>query len=114
MIIEIHVLEKLLEDDSHRDADVDIHRQIVKITKSPIIQRIYRSIEQLSQMSRERTGNIPGVREQAKKDHPEIIQTIISHDPEAAREAMLKHLTFVEIKLKEDISSSNPVSTEED
>jgi GntR family transcriptional regulator, transcriptional repressor for pyruvate dehydrogenase complex len=109
---EIQKLVQLLEEDTLRDADIDIHREIVEITKNPIIKRIYKSIEQLSQMSRERTGNISGVREQAKKDHPEIIQTIISRDPKAAQEAMLKHLAFIEIKLREDISSSDRDKTE--
>jgi GntR family transcriptional regulator, transcriptional repressor for pyruvate dehydrogenase complex len=106
---EIQRLEEIIEMDSIRDMDLDIHRQIVEISKNPILKRVYLSIEQLSQASRQRTSSIPGVREQAQKDHPEIVQAIIERDPEAAREAMLKHLMFVEVKLRKDINSSKTI-----
>ena len=54
-------------------------------------------------MSRQRTRRIPGVREQAMKDPGAIVEAIIARDSRAARKAMLKHLSFVEVKLREDM-----------
>lgn len=103
---EISEIKSLLTQDAQRDIDVDMHRMIVDIAKNPIIKRVYTSIEQLSRMSRERTGTLEGVREQARRDHPEIIQAIISKDKQAAENAMLRHLTFIETKLREDIEKT--------
>jgi GntR family transcriptional repressor for pyruvate dehydrogenase complex len=103
---EIEKLTALAEQDAYQDMDVELHRQIVEITKNPIIRRIYSSIEKLGQMSRQRTNNIPGVRAQSQKDHVFIVKAITSRNPEEARDAMLKHLSFVEEKLREDIRPS--------
>lgn len=101
---EILKLNEIIKKDNFYDMDVELHQQIVEITKNPIIKRIYASIAKLGQMSRMRTANLPGVREQSQKDHALIVKAITSRNSEAARMAMLKHLSFVEEKLREDIA----------
>lgn len=103
---EISQLKLKLDDEDIRNVDIGLHSEIAKLSKNPILMRIYSSIERLSQISRDRTGSIPGVREQAEKDHEKIVEAIISKDPETAKNAMLEHLQFVESKLKEDLKSN--------
>ena len=100
---EIQELQRIIAQDNFYDMDIQLHRQIVEITKNPIIRRIYSSIEKLGEMSRKRTAQLPGVREQSRRDHEKIVNAIISRNPDAARDAMLKHLAFVEEQLKQDI-----------
>lgn len=102
---EIIHLQKKLDLNSLRDIDTELHREIAELTKNPILIRIYASIDRLSLMSRNRTGSLPGVREQATIDHTRIVKAIIAHDPEEAKLAMMQHLTFVERKLKEDLAA---------
>lgn len=102
---EIIHLQKKLDLNSVRDIDTELHREIAELTKNPILIRIYASIDRLSLMSRNRTGSLPGVREQATIDHTRIVKAIIAHDPEEAKLAMMQHLTFVERKLKEDLAA---------
>lgn len=102
---EIAKLQSILDLHTLRDIDIELHREIAELSKNPIIKRIYSSIERLSHISRSRTGSLPGVREQASVDHARIVKAIIAHDPEEAKNSMLAHLTFVESKLREDLSS---------
>ncbi len=104
--VECEKLQATLAEDAFNDEDVMLHRQVVEATKNPILIRIYATIERLSQTSRDRTGKMPGVREQSQKDHAQIVKAVVSRDPKAAEKAMLKHLTFIENNLMEDISSS--------
>ncbi len=100
---EIQELEKIIQQDNFYDMDIQLHRKIVEITKNPIIRRVYSSIEKLGEMSRKRTAQLPGVRDQSRKDHEKIVEAIIARDPNAARDAMMQHLTFVEEQLKINI-----------
>ncbi|MDX9851523.1 MAG: FadR/GntR family transcriptional regulator [Anaerolineaceae bacterium] len=102
---EISQLKMKLELEDVRNIDIGLHSEIARLSKNPILIRIYSSIERLSQISRNRTGSIPGVREQASIDHENIVNAIISNDPEESRKRMLEHLQFVERKLKEDLAA---------
>jgi GntR family transcriptional repressor for pyruvate dehydrogenase complex len=58
------------------------------------------SIHRLSQASRRRTVVLPGVMQQTYQDHQAIVQALTAHDPTAAYQAMLTHLTHIEQRLR--------------
>jgi GntR family transcriptional regulator, transcriptional repressor for pyruvate dehydrogenase complex len=66
-------------------------------THNLILSRIQSSLAQLSQANCRRTAHIPAAREQAYQDHQAILTALKSRDPVAAHEAMLQHLTHMEI-----------------
>ncbi|HET8846243.1 MAG TPA: FCD domain-containing protein, partial [Ktedonobacteraceae bacterium] len=49
---------------------------------------------------------LPGIAHQVIEDHQAIIQALKLHDPEAARQAMYQHLTYVEQRLLNDLANS--------
>jgi GntR family transcriptional regulator, transcriptional repressor for pyruvate dehydrogenase complex len=60
-------------------------------------------IRRLSRASRQRTTDLPGIKEQVVADHQAIVNALHAHDPEAAQAAMLRHLNNVEHRLRESI-----------
>ncbi|MBX3058149.1 MAG: FadR family transcriptional regulator [Anaerolineae bacterium] len=81
-------------------ADLELHTQITRAARNPILLRLMESIHQLGLASRRRTGHLPGVTEQSTADHQRIVDALANRDPVAARAAMLAHLENVEEKLK--------------
>jgi DNA-binding FadR family transcriptional regulator len=114
---EIPVLQALLDlsvkcvadRNKFREADIELHRKIAEIARNPILNRFVRSVEKLSMESRDRTGKIPGVREQAAKDHVSIVNAIINRDPELARKAMFTHLDALENRYRATLEVSDTV-----
>jgi GntR family transcriptional repressor for pyruvate dehydrogenase complex len=82
-------------------ADVELHKKITQAAQNPILSRIIDSIGKLSIASRQRTVEISGIREQTIEDHRAIVAALKSHNPEAAQQAMLQHLSNVEQRLME-------------
>src|SRR5262249_43801171 len=87
-------------------ADVELHEIITEAAASPILSRIMASISHLSLASRQRTVVLPGIADQVIADHRAIIQALKQRDPEAARQAMYQHLTYVEQRLRDDLAAS--------
>lgn len=87
-------------------ADVELHEIITEAAASPILSRIMASISHLSLASRKRTSVLPGIAQRVIADHRAIIQALKQHDPEAARQAMYQHLTYVEQRLLDDLANS--------
>jgi GntR family transcriptional regulator, transcriptional repressor for pyruvate dehydrogenase complex len=83
------------------DSDLELHNKILQITRNPILSLFMRSVTKLSIMSRKRTNEYPDVRQQTVLDHSRIIQAIVSHRTEEAKNAMKEHLDHVEKKLNE-------------
>jgi GntR family transcriptional repressor for pyruvate dehydrogenase complex len=105
-INEMHeVLDKYLEGamrgEPFRESDHDLHRHIAKTSKNPILADFLISIEALTLESRKQTSALPGIREAATKQHEEIVTAIANRDPDAAREAMYTHLSFIENAYRE-------------
>ena len=65
-----------------------------------ILSRISDSIGKLSFASRRRTVEISGIREQTLEDHRAIVTALQARDPEAAQQAMLRHLNNVEQRMR--------------
>jgi GntR family transcriptional repressor for pyruvate dehydrogenase complex len=89
-------------------ADEQLHKTITQAARNPIMSRVIDSISRLLLVSRSRTVEIAGVREQTVEDHRAIIAALKRRDPEAAQEAMLQHLNNVEQRLLH----SHPFATE--
>lgn len=75
--------------------DIDLHRRIMEVAGNRIIQAFMHSIDRISIYSRRRTGDDMEVRRQAVDDHREIVTALKAHDPDAARKAMVAHLSHV-------------------
>ncbi len=75
--------------------DIDLHRRIMEVSGNRIIQAFMHSIDRISIYSRRRTGDDMEVRRQAVDDHREIVTALKAHDPDAARKAMIAHLSHV-------------------
>ncbi|HXV99003.1 MAG TPA: FadR/GntR family transcriptional regulator [Anaerolineae bacterium] len=82
------------------EADLELHKRIVTAAQNPLLGRFMDSISQLGLVSRSRTTEIPGLIKQSAADHQAIVAALKAHDPEAAQQAMLRHLDNVEQKLK--------------
>ena len=81
------------------ETDLDLHEYITEAAGNPILSRFMASISRLGLASRRRTVEIPGVREQAVEDHRAIVAALKARDPEAARQAMLRHLENIDARL---------------
>ena len=75
--------------------DFDIHDAIIQASKNPIFIKIASSIARLSRESRKRTTFLPTVRSHAHEDHKILATHLRAHDPQAAQEAMERHLEAV-------------------
>jgi len=89
-------------------ADEQLHKTITKAAGNPIMSRVVDSISRLLMVSRSRTVEITGVREQTVEDHRAIVAALKRRDPEAAQEAMLQHLNNVE----QGLLDSHPFATD--
>jgi GntR family transcriptional repressor for pyruvate dehydrogenase complex len=99
--IHLKSVESVNDSKTFMDSDLDLHNKILQITRNPILNLFMRSVTKLSIMSRRRTNEYPDVRQQTVLDHSKIIQAIVSHNSEEAKNAMKEHLDHVEKKLNE-------------
>jgi GntR family transcriptional repressor for pyruvate dehydrogenase complex len=82
-------------------ADVELHTMIIAAARNPILARFMESLNQLGLASRRRTAELPGVMAQSVEDHQALVAALKARDPEAARQAMLRHLDRVGKKLSQ-------------
>jgi GntR family transcriptional regulator, transcriptional repressor for pyruvate dehydrogenase complex len=75
--------------------DIDLHRRIMEAAGNRIIQSFMHIIDRISIYSRRRTGEDIDIRSQAVNDHRAIVTALKAHDPDAARSAMIAHLSHV-------------------
>jgi GntR family transcriptional regulator, transcriptional repressor for pyruvate dehydrogenase complex len=99
--IHLKSVESVNDSKTFMDSDLELHNKILQITRNPILSLFMRSVTKLSIMSRKRTNEYPDVRQQTVLDHSKIIQAIVSHNSEEAKNAMKEHLDHVEKKLNE-------------
>jgi GntR family transcriptional repressor for pyruvate dehydrogenase complex len=97
-------IETVDDPDTFLKIDYELHDKIAQIAQNPILNRLMSGVAQLSRASRQRTGEAAAVRHQATEDHRVIVAAIAAHDPVAAREAMLSHLSHVEASLMDSAS----------
>ncbi len=89
-------------DDPERFSELDIamHMAVCAAAANFLLLQFMNIISTLGRVSRERTGGLPAVREAALEDHRQIVEALRRHDPDAAEEAMRRHLDHVDAGLK--------------
>lgn len=87
-------------------ADIELHSLIVEATGNPLLMSLYGSIAHLGIATRERTGYIPGVREQTLDHHKKIVKALRERDQTKSRKAMHDHLLDVEKALLRNIEET--------
>lgn len=109
---EIEVLRKLAdlpEDDTidqHAKRDTTFHLYIAKVSANPVILMVMTSVQELMQANRRKAFVVPGALAQAHYWHQEITTAIANHKPQAARQAMIEHMSQVLDALDIDINTN--------
>jgi DNA-binding FadR family transcriptional regulator len=96
---ELEAVTDLPESDTveeHVEHDNTYHLIIARATHNSVLLIVLSSITELLRESRRRTFAVPNELAKARDWHRTIYNAIQSHDSEAARQAMLSHLTQVE------------------
>lgn len=77
------------------EADLDFHLALAEATQNPIIPILMDSIIDLLREQRKRTGLTKGGLQRGQSHHKKILDAVMHHKPEAARQAMHNHLKQV-------------------
>lgn len=102
-----HHVERLrgIVDDAYRcsedldvlsERDAQFHVAIAEASQNLVLVRVMFTLLDLLEAARRETLNIPGRPRLSLDQHENILRGIEARDPEAARRAMLEHLTSVE------------------
>jgi DNA-binding FadR family transcriptional regulator len=83
-------------------ADNDFHRALAKGTQNALILTLVDSIVDLLSEQRKQIFSLSGAPERGQIHHKRILDSVVQHDAEAAREAMRAHLQQV----REDVKSA--------
>jgi len=81
--------------DVYVEADLDFHLALAEATQNPIIPALMDSIIDLLREQRKRIGLAEGGPVRGQHHHKAILDAVKRKDPEAARQAMRRHLTQV-------------------
>lgn len=87
--------ENMEDAEAYIKADNEFHVTLANATKNPLICRLLYSIVDLLNQLRMHIFQVTGGPERGQEHHWRIIETVSSHDPEAARVAMEAHLQQV-------------------
>jgi GntR family transcriptional repressor for pyruvate dehydrogenase complex len=117
---QIEGLEECLQDgedclddhDSFVQCDIELHTGVTEAASNPLLTRFMVSLGELTQASRGRTVEIPGVAEDTMKDHRRIVAALKTRDADAAHQAMLLHLDHVEVRLQQVVASERGTTIE--
>lgn len=85
---------RLTLDDSEAfiEHDIEFHRRISKMARSPILASMLASVRTLAYLGRRGTAQVPSMRKRALLDHEKIVQGLRARDAAAASGAMADHL----------------------
>jgi GntR family transcriptional repressor for pyruvate dehydrogenase complex len=81
------------------ESDAAFHFAIGQATHNAALQRLVASIVDILKPVRERSLQTPGRAHKSLASHREILVAIERHDPEFARQAMLRHIEAVEYNI---------------
>jgi DNA-binding FadR family transcriptional regulator len=84
------------EPDAYLEADVAFHRELAAATGSVILAFVLDSLGELQRLSRRVTNRLLKRLPEATREHRLILEAVVAHEPEQAREAMRAHLLTVE------------------
>ncbi|MDK2821331.1 MAG: GntR family transcriptional regulator, transcriptional repressor for pyruvate dehydrogenase complex [Clostridia bacterium] len=97
-------MEQNLYEGVTEDVDLNFHLAIAEAARNSVLLRlmrtVYETMRQVLRTSRQRLYTTPGNPELLLKQHKQILKALEKHDPEAAREAIIKHSLFVEKVLR--------------
>jgi DNA-binding FadR family transcriptional regulator len=93
----VEAMETLTDDpDAYLEADVAFHRELAAATGSVILAFVLDSLGELQRLSRRVTNRLLKRLPEATREHRRILEAVVAHKPEQAREAMQAHLLTVE------------------
>ncbi len=93
----VETMATLLDDpDAYLEADVAFHRELAEATGSVILAFVLDSLGELQRLSRRVTNRLLKRLPEATREHRRILEAVVAHEPEQAREAMQAHLVTVE------------------
>lgn len=84
------VEENIYRNESHRENDIQLHEIIARLSKNEVITKLIPIIQ--SSVSLFITITDSALREETIETHRAIVDAIEKHDPDAAEEAMKRHL----------------------
>jgi GntR family transcriptional repressor for pyruvate dehydrogenase complex len=88
--------------DRQVDADVQFHRVLAEATGNPLFPILLQSLEALLREFRRQAIEVRGVRS-GIKEHAAVLEAVRSRDPQAAREAMIRHMKLAERTLRKEL-----------
>jgi GntR family transcriptional repressor for pyruvate dehydrogenase complex len=101
----VKVMDASLDNaDTYIAADNDFHRALAKATQNTLILTFVDSIVDLLSEQRKHIFSVAGGSARGQMHHKLILETILHHDPEAARAAMRAHLQQVRADVEKAIA----------
>jgi GntR family transcriptional regulator, transcriptional repressor for pyruvate dehydrogenase complex len=92
----VAIMDANLNDaDAYITADNDFHRALAEGTQNVLILALVDSIVDLLSEQRKHIFSVSGGPQRGQIHHKHILETIVQHNPEAARQAMQAHLRQV-------------------
>lgn len=89
----VAIMDANLNDaDAYITADNDFHRALAEGTQNVLILALVDSIVDLLSEQRKHIFSVSGGPQRGQIHHKRVLETVIQHDPEAARQAMHAHL----------------------
>jgi GntR family transcriptional repressor for pyruvate dehydrogenase complex len=77
------------------DTDQEFHLAVARATHNVVLTNMLRLTLGLLRKTRERTLQVPGRKQRMVEEHNAIYQAIVARNPEAAREAVARHLNSI-------------------
>jgi GntR family transcriptional repressor for pyruvate dehydrogenase complex len=92
----VAVMENAMDDvETFIEADLDFHLALAEGTQNFLIPALIDTLIDLLRELRQRTALARGGLERAQEHHKRILQAVMDHDPQAARDAMRAHMCQV-------------------
>lgn len=92
----MRILETTREDsEAHVAADRDFHAEIARLAGNRALAAMVQSIRAPVTRSMRLGTSVPRAIDASDQDHRDVLEAIRVHDPEAAREAMVRHIRYV-------------------
>lgn len=111
----VHALQGALDEpDRFSDLDIAFHTTVCDAAGNFLLSQFMNIINTLGKVSRERTGGIRKVRKAALRDHRAILTTMKAGDPDAAEQAMSRHLDHIEdvlLAVSQTAAAHAPIQT---
>lgn len=77
------------------EADIELHAHILAAARNPLFSSLMGAISRLGRASREQTTRLESLRANTLLEHRSIVDALDARDPDAAGEAMYRHIASV-------------------